>query len=381
MNTTYSCLIGGIGIMLLTMVGCAHRGMEASMPDADEYFLLASDATPITDSVFAARMDQTAYILVGEGHTNACDHRAQARIVTHLAQAGLKPVIGLEMVSRDMQPVLDAWNAGDITFDQIENALEWKDRWGYPFALYAPLFECSREYGLCVAALNVPRRVVDTVRKTGLQSVPSRDQQYIPDPIIPASDAQTRALEKTFAMHAQMTGGAGPMMDSFFLVQSLWDTGMAMEAKKWNQKTGQPVVIIAGAGHVENRWGIGYRLKVLDPQAAVISILPAREKADITPEGADYYFVCPATHRKRIGLVLEPDEQGLVIKAIEPDSRAAKAGLRAGDVLLQGNGQSLKTPMDLHRAAAPAARRGKDVVLKVLRDGREMEVVIGMGGE
>lgn len=377
MNTRYFYLIWGLGIMLLTMVGCAHRGMDAPLPDADEPFLFASDTAPVTDRGFAGRMDQAAYILVGEGHTNACDHRAQARIVSVLAQAGLKPVIGLEMVSRDMQPVLDAWNAGDITLDQIEKALDWKNRWGYPFALYAPLFELSREYGLFVAALNVPRRVVDTVRTTGLQSVASRDLQYIPDPIIPASDAQTKSLEKTFAMHAQMTGGgAGHMMDSFFLVQSLWDTGMAMEARKWNRKTGQPVLVIAGAGHVENRWGIGYRLKVLDPQAEVVSILPARDKVDITPEGADYYYVCPVTHRKRMGLVLGSDEHGLVIKAVEPDSRAARAGLRAGDVLLQGNGQPLKTPMDLHRAAAPAARQGRDVVLKVVREGREMEVVI-----
>jgi len=376
MYTKDVLLVLGLGIMLLTMAGCAHQSLEGSLPDADGPFLFASNAMPVSGVALAARMEHAAYILVGEGHTNACDHRAEARILSALAGSGSKPVIGLEMVSSDMQPILDAWNAGEIAPDQIADALHWKDRWGYPFTQYAPLFDLSRKYGLAMAALNVPRRVVDKVRTTGLKSVPPQDRQYIPDPIIPASDAQTRALEKTFAMHAQMTGAPGHMMESFFLIQSLWDTGMAVQAEKWRQKTGQPVFIVAGAGHVENRWGIAYRLAVLDPQATTISILPARDKADITPEGAEYYFVCPSRHRQRIGLVLEKGARGLKIKAVEPDSRASRAGLRAGDVLLQGNGTLLKTPMDIHSAAAPAARQGKDLVLKVLRDGREMKVVI-----
>ena len=365
-----------VGMLVVLLTGCGHPGTGGVRRDDGGSFLLSWEGELVPRDDFVGSLPGASYVLVGEGHTNPCDHRAEARILSAMAAAGLRPVVGLEMISMDMQPVLDRWNDGRISLNGIEEALHWKDRWGYPFALYAPVFELSRKYGLPLAALNVPRRVVDVVRAEGLEGVALHDRSFIPDPLIPASEEQKKALEETVAMHARMMPSSPGKMDRFFLLQSLWDTAMAREAAAWRHATGRPVLVLTGAGHVENRWGIASRLAVLDPLARVVSILPAREKEEITPEGADYYFLCPAHHRKRLGLILSTEEEGLRVRAVEPASRAARAGLLPGDILLEANGEKLASPMDLHRAAVPAVREGKPLGMLILRNGEKREIVI-----
>jgi hypothetical protein len=71
---------------------------------------------------------------------------------------------------------------------------------------------------------------VDTVRKNGLEGVVEPDQKYIPDPLILAPEEQKKALGPMLLMHAQMSNQEDSLTESFFLVQSLWDTAMAETA-------------------------------------------------------------------------------------------------------------------------------------------------------
>jgi uncharacterized iron-regulated protein len=364
--------------MIVTITGCAgHRTMRTVHEPVPNPILHTNQGEPISPERMSALVGTADYILLGEGHTNACDHLGQALILRTLAENGDRPVVGLEMVSRDMQPVLDAWNNGTISIADIPSRLEWKDRWGHPFQLYRPVFEICREFGLPMAALNIPRRIVDTVRKNGLESVLASDQKYIPDPLILAPEEQKEALGPMLLMHAQMSNQEDSLTESFFLVQSLWDTAMAETAVVWREKTGRKVIILAGAGHVENRWGIADRLSVLNPQARVVSVMPARASSDITPAGADYYYLCPSTGTgSRLGLVLESREDALVVKGVIPGSRAARAGFRPGDVLVTAGGHEITSGLDLHKAAFPAAQKDQDLIFQVRREGKNQRIVV-----
>ncbi len=364
--------------MILTAAGCSrHKTMRMVQEPVPNPILHTNQGEFISPDRIAALAGTADYILLGEGHTNVCDHLGQATILRTLAESGDRPVVGLEMVSRDMQPVLDAWNNGTISIADIASRLAWKDRWGHPFHLYKPVFEISREFGLVVVALNIPRRIVDTVRKNGLEGVLESDQEFIPDPLILAPEEQKKALEPMLLMHAQMSDQEDSLADSFFLVQSLWDTVMAETAVRWREKTGRKVVILAGAGHVENRWGIADRLSVLEPDAEVISVMPARNSGEITPAGADYYYLCPSTGKgSRLGLVLESRGEALVVKGVIPGSRAAKAGFRSGDVLVTAGGHEITSGLDLHRAAFPAAQKDQDLVFQVRREGKNQKIVV-----
>src|SRR5690606_711675 len=133
-----------------------------------------ADATgePLGDARFIGRARAARYVLVGEAHDVACHHRAQARIIDLLGRAAPPPQVGLEMVSVERQPTLDAFNAGTLGVDSLAGALDWERAWGVPFELYAPVFHAARDAGAAVFALNTPRRLVRQVADHGLDSVP-----------------------------------------------------------------------------------------------------------------------------------------------------------------------------------------------------------------
>jgi serine protease Do len=75
------------------------------------------------------------------------------------------------------------------------------------------------------------------------------------------------------------------------------------------------------------------RVGALNPE----KVASAGANADAAPTG-------------KLGLALRPSKEGLVVERAAADGPAARAGIRAGDVLTAVNGKPAKTPEDLLRA-------------------------------
>jgi uncharacterized iron-regulated protein len=243
----------------------------------------------------AAALGEARYVLVGESHGNACDHRAQARVLAVLAGAGRPPVVGLEQVDVTRQPVLGRFARGELDLEALPDALDWQERWGVPFARYRPIFETVRGDRLPVVALNLPSDLVREFGEKGADGLPPDRRELLPRAILPPPPEQEARLREAFRAHHH--SGTGPdgedPLARFARVQSLWDTAMATRAVEAAGTLGAPVVLLAGTGHVERGWGIEHRLARLDPGAAVVSILPWRGTGAPDPAAADLFFYCP----------------------------------------------------------------------------------------
>jgi len=66
---------------------------------------------------------------------------------------------------------------------------------------------------------------------------------------------------------------------------------------------------------------------------------------------------------------------GVLISAVDLDSPAARAGLRAGDVITAANGEPVKQPSDVN-AAVRNVRPGSKLELTIVRDRKEMTVAV-----
>jgi serine protease Do len=66
--------------------------------------------------------------------------------------------------------------------------------------------------------------------------------------------------------------------------------------------------------------------------------------------------------------------QGLLVEDVDPDGRAADAGIRAGDVIQEANRQPVKTVDELRSAARRAG--DKPLLLLVNRQGRDVFVTV-----
>jgi S1-C subfamily serine protease len=75
-----------------------------------------------------------------------------------------------------------------------------------------------------------------------------------------------------------------------------------------------------------------------------------------------------------------PDDHGLLIARVDEDSPAAKAGLRAGDVILKIAGKSVRDGDDL-REELRRIDPGTETTLTVQRDGKPLDVKVKVAGD
>ena len=66
---------------------------------------------------------------------------------------------------------------------------------------------------------------------------------------------------------------------------------------------------------------------------------------------------------------------GVYIRSVEDFSAGQKAGLKAGDVIIEADGKEVKTMDDLN-AIKNAHKIGDEMKLKISRDGKESEIIV-----
>jgi uncharacterized iron-regulated protein len=416
------------------MAGCLkHAPVETgesgpwpAAPEPGSFF--TAKGLPSSAASLAAKAGSARYILIGEGHTSPCDHLVQAAALEALARAGIRPAVGLEMIPVDKQPALNDFNAGKISVADLEKAVDWRKVWGFDYAMYAPIFTAAQKLGLPLYALNAPRELIRAAAENGLENLAPQQRALLPSRIIPPPADQERMLREEFEAHQAMgerakdkspgqTGeaktepataalpsseqnpGESPTMtkadtpgqdqnpdnrpamgkasfERFMFVQSLWDTQMADRALAAFKTTGRPVVVLAGGGHVEFGYGIAHRLAELDPGAKIVSVLAWRGGSPPDPGQADAYFFCPEPHKSRLGFMVEMRDGKAVATEVESGSKAARAGMLAGDVITLAGGKPVASLTDLHQAAIAALEADKPLTLTVARQGGDVTLRI-----
>ncbi|GAB6061085.1 ChaN family lipoprotein [Desulfonatronum parangueonense] len=315
------------------------------------------------------------FILIGESHTNTCDHRFQKDALLALSASNQDLALGLEMVPWSAQDILDDFNRGVIDLEELEEKLGWREYWGYSFSLYSPILAQARELGIPVLGLNVPKELLHRVRTDGMESIPPDDRGLLPHVIIPPPPQQESLLEEEFSLHIEMmperTAEAGFELERFILIQSLWDTQMAFSAIHWQNTLERPLVILAGSGHVEYGHGIPHRLRVLEPASRILTLVPWRGGPTPDPDSGDLFYFCPEQPR-RLGMVIAWIEDRAILSDVLPESLADQSGLQPGDVLISANDVPITALEVLHQAGMQAVRSGEPLYLEVLRNGTHL---------
>ena len=85
---------------------------------------------------------------------------------------------------------------------------------------------------------------------------------------------------------------------------------------------------------------------------------------DVTPDNANFFQL--------------PDATGAIVSQVTPESPAAKAGVKQGDVIRSLNGNRMENGSAL-QVAVSTIEPGKTVTLGLLRDGKEQQVTVKVG--
>ena len=365
-------------ILALVLASAAVSG-AARADDAPACATVAEWISPQSRAVLAAdtlmaTMSRRRVVLLGENHANADHHRWQLHTMAALHGQRPNMIIGVEMLPRRAQPVLDRWVAGELTPEAFLEAVEWDTVWGFDPALYLPLFHFARLQRIPMVALNVDRALITEVGEKGWEALPEESRQGVSTPA-PASEPYRRSLAGVHILKQHMHEGrprpeempvsmpeedlekaiSDPAFKRFVEAQLTWDRAMAEVLAREARRSEQPLVVgLIGWGHLENRWGVPHQLASLGiNDVAVLLPWPQQQCANIAPTVADAVFLLDeqesgaSSQRPRLGVGVAPHPDGVQIVTISEGSVADAAGLAAEDIIVSVGGISVRTAQDL----------------------------------
>jgi uncharacterized iron-regulated protein len=333
-----------------------------------------------TDRLFA-QLSQRRAVLLGEVHDNADHHRWQLHTIAGLYALHPHLVIALEMFPHRLQGVLDEWTAGQLTEEQFLTRTQWRTVWGHDAALYMPIFQFARLHRLRLLALNVERTLVRRVGEQGWAAIPLKEREGVSDPA-PAPPAYADALYESFQQHGhEAKERSSPQFQHFVDSMLLWDRAMAQGIAEATVRAPDTIVVaLMGLGHLENRVGVPRQLTDLGIKDATV-LLPwdrSQPCSELTPELADALFGIDeqpaAPERPRLGVMLEPSEQGVRVANVVDGSIAQTAGLQPEDIIAMVAGERVSSVDDVVSAVSRQAP-GTWLPISIRRAGQTLDIV------
>ncbi|CAO3353806.1 ChaN family lipoprotein [Azospirillum melinis] len=334
------------------------------------------------------RLAEAPVVLLGEQHDKADHHRWQLHTLAGLHALNPDLAVGMEMLPRRLQPVLDRWVAGEMTEGEFLKATDWRTVWGFDPQFYLPILQFARLHRLPVVALNVERSLIGRTARNGWATIPEAEREGVGMPATP-TEAYRNRLTETLAAHDLSEARSAAPADApdsavkrFIEAQGVWDRAMAEKIAETRRTTGRVVVGILGEGHVARRDGVPHQLADLGIGDSAV-LLPwdaDRDCDELDGRIADAVFGLgperedAEPQRPKLGVQLDPGPEGITVGAVSSGSVAAAAGLRTGDRILIAAGTPVRAPADLVaviRRQAP----GTWLPLTIRRDGAEQEVV------
>lgn len=187
-----------------------------------------------------AEFTNAQIVVLGEIHDNASSHQAQADALLSL---GAKAVV-FEMLSPEDAAIINA--------DRSQAETIWKDTNWPDYALYAPIFDAIGPASIIGAAAQ--RSTVMKVRQNGSAHVFGDESKRfgLTTPLPKAEQSAREQLQ--FDAHCQAM--PREMMAGMVEIQRFRDARFAEAALAALDRHGQPVAVIAGAGHARTDWGI-----------------------------------------------------------------------------------------------------------------------------
>lgn len=319
---------------------------DKTMPIFPDKLYSAEEGTELSFEQMIEEMASARVIYVGESHNSLPMHRIQARIIRALYAQKPDLTIGMEMFTAERQPALNQWGLGLLSEEEFIRKAEWYVAWNFHFNYYRDVFEASREKGIPIYALNIPRPLISKIRMRGWQALSAEEKAQVPEPDLTHEGHRKliRAVFEDMDMPHQMKGaGLDEVFEALYRAQSAWDEVMAynvIRALDWNTRR---MVVVAGSGHCWYNLGINRRVfeKTNWPYRTVICVEIPQDQSHVTVSRglADFVWGLPEEERPAfpsLGLKLKKFDSldNLVIEQKPIDGAALDAGFEKGDVIL-----------------------------------------------
>jgi len=331
------------------------------------------------------------FIYLGETHDDVEMHDWQFRIIQALYSRDPNLAIGLEMVTVDLQPVLDEWISNKLDEDSFLRKIRWYVTWNFNYGYYKRILDFAREKGIPVFALNAPRQIINKVRMQGYDALSEEQRKIIPP--LDLNNQEHRLLIKTIfeseEIPPQMKGAnLEAMFEGLYRAQVAWDEAMGLNTIRAAEATGRRIVVLAGSGHMLYNLGLNWRAygHSQKPFATIVGVSIADSAGLRISRGlADYvygvkhrphpYYPAPGLNLKKVeGL------NNLVVSSDPTEALAKTAAFTKGDVILNVEDMMFDDINEL-RIFLSKFDWGSEIKFKVLRNGEILSLTLKLDAE
>ncbi|MCG6926889.1 MAG: ChaN family lipoprotein [Acidobacteria bacterium] len=361
---------------------------DREMPLVLDGITEAAGAALLTPTELAERLDGVQVLFVGESHTDMEFHRVQLRVIQELHRRGRTVVVGLEMYPTEAQEWLDRWIADEtLTEDGFLDESHWYRSWGYNWGYYRDIFVFARENAIRLVGVNVPRDVVQTVRRQGFDGLTAEQKALLPERVDTDSAEHEQLFRAFFGDEDSLHGNMPPaMLEGMFRAQCTWDAAMGWNAVKALEASGAEgaiVVVLVGSGHVAYGLGAERQAKLwFGGRTASLIPIPIGERDEpetvesVRASYADFVWGLPPVTDPlypSLGVSTPEEKKGehYTIIMVAEDSVGSAAGFRVGDELVSVDGVPIDEKETTRRIMAQK-RWGDSAVYEVLRDGQPL---------
>jgi aminopeptidase N len=346
----------------------------------------------VTPAELAARLDPVRILFVGESHTDMEFHRVQLRVIQELVVRGRQVLVGLEMYPASEQGWLDRWTSDKALSEESFLAeSHWYRNWGYNWRYYRDIFLFARNNRVRMFGVNVPRALVQTVRKEGFDGLSAEQKALLPQRVDTGSEEHRRLFRAFFgpgdSLHGHMPEA---MFEGMYRAQCTWDAAMgwnAVQALRQHGGENAIVVVLIGSGHVAYGLGAERQARLwFDGKTGSLVPVPVSDPDHPEPvtklqaSYADYVWGLPPTTDSlypSVGITTPEQKSDGRYKVImvADGSPAEDAGFRVGDEIVSIDGVAIDDKETANRLIAEK-RWGDSVVYKVMREGEEATLTV-----
>nr|WP_241548011.1 ChaN family lipoprotein [Leptospira stimsonii] len=266
------------------------------LPPQPEIIQKGSTSTNVDPEVIFNSFKNYDILIFGEEHDDTVGHKIRLDWFKKIS-ASNEVVLSMEMLERDQQKTLDEYLNGQIGEKAFLNSLK---LWPNHLRDYHPFLQYAKERKIPVIASNVPRKYVNLVSSSGLETLFPLRSVFLPPKYLIRKFSQ-EGYETKIKNTLQGHPGANSddaMLRRFIDAQYLWDTGMADAIANAFLTRGKKVVHINGRFHSDDGFGVTHRLRELGFQVLTVSMFPLGVEEPIPPgavSGNDFTVV---TERK-----------------------------------------------------------------------------------
>lgn len=274
MRTSFSLLLAA-----MMLGGCATSPSTSSLNHFYDYQLNSPQGQALSLQNLPSELLTADVILVGEWHTHPGVHRFQTDLL-HTLSSQRNVALSMEQFTRDKQPVLNQYLAGEIGEQPL---ISEGNAWPNYESDYRPLVELAKRQGLDVIAANAPKAIVRCIGRQGigyLDKLDETERHYL------AAEINTADSPYKDKFMASMHHGQPEQTERQYAAQITWDETMAESIVNYRKAHPQTQIVhVAGKFHTEGGLGTANSILRRAPELKVVVITPV---AALSENGSDY---------------------------------------------------------------------------------------------